>query len=115
MLILSACSSTDDTTTTAAPETTTEAVALDPIALNLGSILPQTGALASIIEALEQPIRMGVDEINAVSAGLVEVAYRDTGTDPAIASTNVDEFLTGEFNGVIGPAATTVTLGISIR
>jgi branched-chain amino acid transport system substrate-binding protein len=109
------------TTTTAAPATTTtvaetttteEMVALDPIALKLGSILPQTGALASIIEALEQPIRMGVEEINAVSAGLVEVAYRDTGTDAAIASTNVDEFLTGEFNGIIGPAATSVTLGI---
>ncbi len=64
VLVLSACSSTDDTTTTtqaaaattttAAPETTTttvaetttteEMVALDPIALKLGSILPQTAA-----------------------------------------------------------------------
>ena len=75
-LIASACGGTDDTTTTtAAPTTTeaqattttteaveetttTEAVALDPIALNIGSILPQTGALSSIIEALEEPLRI---------------------------------------------------------
>ncbi len=103
-----------ETTTTAAETTTTTEAAPEfaPIALNIGSILPQTGALAAIIEALEQPVRMGVEEINAVSPGLVSVTYADSGTDPNIASTNIDEFLTGSFQAIVGPAATGVTLGV---
>jgi branched-chain amino acid transport system substrate-binding protein len=103
-----------ETTTTAAETTTTTEAPPEfaPIALNIGSILPQTGGLASIIEALEQPIRMGVEEINAVSPGLVSVTYADSGTDPNVASTNIDEFLTGSFQAIIGPAATGVTLGV---
>jgi branched-chain amino acid transport system substrate-binding protein len=104
----------EETTTTGAEETTTTegAPAFTPTPVKLGSILPQTGGLAGIIEALEEPIRMGVDEINAVSPGLVDVTYADSGTDPAVASTNVDEFLTGGYNGILGPAATSVTLGV---
>jgi branched-chain amino acid transport system substrate-binding protein len=112
----------DTTTTTAAQETTTSAAeetttteappSFNAIPVKLGSILPQTGSLSAIISALEEPIRMGVDEINAVSPGLVEVIYADSGTDPAIASTNIDEFLTGGFNGILGPASTGVTLGV---
>jgi branched-chain amino acid transport system substrate-binding protein len=104
----------EETTTSAAEETTTTEAppAFNAIPVKLGSILPQTGGLSSIISALEEPIRMGVDEINAVSPGLVEVTYADSGTDPAIASTNIDEFLTGGFNGILGPASTGVTLGV---
>jgi len=102
-----------ETTTTEGETTTTAApVAFDPVPLKIGSILPQTGQLASIIEALEQPVRMGVDEINAVSPGLVEVTYSDSGTDPNVASTNIEEFLTGDYSAIVGPAATTVTLGV---
>ena len=111
----------EETTTTAAEETTTTegettttaaAVDFNPVPLKIGSILPQTGQLAAIIEALERPVRMGVEEINAVSPGLVEVTYSDSGTDPNVASTNIDEFLTGDFNAIVGPAATGVTLGV---
>lgn len=103
----------ETTTTTEAETTTTEApMAFEPIPLQIGTILPQTGQLAAIIEALEQPIRMGVEEINAVSPGLVEVTYQDSGTDPAIASANVDEFLTGEYQAILGAAASGVSLGI---
>jgi branched-chain amino acid transport system substrate-binding protein len=101
-----------ETTTTAGETTTSEPVAFTPIPLNIGAILPQTGALSSIVAALEEPIRMGVEEINAVSAGLVSVTYTDSGTDPAIASTNIDEFLTGSYHAIVGPAATGVTLGV---
>ncbi len=128
-LVASACGSSDDTTTTTqAPTTTaaaattteaveettttTEAVALDPIVVQLGTVLPQTGQLASIIEALEQPIRMGVDEINGVSAGLIAVDFADSGTDPNVASATVDQFLTGGHQGIIGAAASGVSLSI---
>jgi len=105
----------EETTTTEAVEetTTTEAVeALDPISLNIGTILPQTGGLSAIIDALEQPLLMGVDEINAVSAGLVSMDFVDSGQDVAIASTNIDQYLTGDHNAIIGPAASDVAVGV---
>jgi len=104
----------EETTTTAAEETTTTQAPpeFNPIPLKIGSILPQTGGLSAIVAALEEPIRMGVEEINAVSPGLVEVTYVDSATDPNVASTAIDEFLTGEYNAIVGPAATGVTLGV---
>lgn len=106
--------STEDTTTTSSGDTTTTAapVVFEPIPLQVGSILPQTGGLAAIIEALEQPIRMAESEINEVSPGLLSITYADSGTDPNVASTNIDEFLTGSYQAILGPAATGVTLGV---
>ena len=48
-------------TTTTEGETTTTAAMVDfsPVPLKIGSILPQTGQLAAIIEALEQPRQDG--------------------------------------------------------
>jgi branched-chain amino acid transport system substrate-binding protein len=104
----------EETTTTVAEETTTtEAMAeFEPIPVNLGSILPETGGLASIIDALENPIRMGVEEINAVEPGLVNVDFADSGTDPNVASANVDQFLGGGYNGILGAAASGVSAAI---
>ena len=81
---------------------------LEPIAMRIGAILPQTGALSSIIAALEEPLRMGAEEINAASDGLVTIDFTDSGTDPTIASQNIDQYLTGEHNAIIGPAASSV-------
>jgi branched-chain amino acid transport system substrate-binding protein len=103
---------TVEETTTTVEETTTTVVALDPIPLRLGTVLPQTGGLAVIIDALEQPIRMGVDEINGISAGLIAVDFADSGTDPNVASATVDQFLTGSHQGIIGAAASGVSLSI---
>jgi len=103
----------EETTTTVEETTTSEApVALEPVAVKIGTVLPQTGQLASIIEALENPIKMGSEEINAVSSGLVSVDYGDSGTDPNIASATVDKYLTGDYAGIIGAAASGVTLSI---
>ena len=107
---------TVEETTTTVEETTTSSteapMALEPIPIAIGTVLPQTGQLAPIIDALENPIKMGVDEINAVSPGLVTVEYGDSGTDPNVASTTVDRYLTGDFQGIIGAAASGVSLSI---
>ena len=107
---------TVEETTTTVEETTTSSteapMALEPIPIAIGTVLPQTGQLAPIIDALENPIKMGTDEINAVSAGLVTVEYGDSGTDPNVASTTVDRYLTGDFQGIIGAAASGVSLSI---
>ena len=49
--------------------------------------MPQTGGLSAIVAALEQPLRMGMDEINAVSPDLVAIDFVDDGTDATIVST----------------------------
>lgn len=85
---------------------------LEPIPMRIGAILPQTGALSGIIDALEEPLRMGAEEMNAVSDGLVTVDFVDDGTDNTIASQAIDQYLTGEHNAVIGPAASGVANAI---
>ena len=48
---------------------------------------------------------MGAEEMNAVSDGLVTVDFADDGTDNTIAAENVEQYLTGDHNAIIGPAA----------
>lgn len=48
---------------------------------------------------------MGEEEINAVSDGLVTIDFADDGTDDTVSSENVQQFLTGDYNAIIGPAA----------
>ena len=129
-MVVAACGGdTGDTTTTAGDTTTTEAAAdttttedmttttgamadFEPVPMVIGTLLPQTGQLAAIIDALEEPIRMGVEEINEAYADLVTLEHFDSGTDPNIASENVDQILTGDFNGMIGAAASGVSTAI---
>ena len=80
--------------------------------MRIGALIPQTGALSGIGSALEQPLLMGAAEINAVSDGLVTVDIADDGTDATIAGQAVDQFLTGDHNGIIGPAASGVATAI---
>ncbi|MFP3881726.1 MAG: ABC transporter substrate-binding protein [Actinomycetota bacterium] len=111
-----------ETTTTEAAETTTtedmttttegEATDFEPVPMAIGTLLPQTGQLAAIIDALEEPIRMGAEEINEYQDGLVTLEHLDSGTDPNVASENVDQLLTGDHHGIIGAAASGVSTAI---
>ena len=118
-LILAACSPAAESPSASAdaedspsPDASQPAANLDPIPMRIGAILPQTGALSGIIDALEEPLRMGAEEMNAVSDGLVTVDFVDDGTDATIASTAIDQYLTGDHNAIIGPAASGVANAI---
>jgi branched-chain amino acid transport system substrate-binding protein len=89
-----------------------QAANLEPIPMRIGALIPQTGTLSGIGPALEQPLLMGEEEINAVSDGLVTVDVADDGTDPTIAGQAVDQFLTGDHNAIIGPAASGVATAV---
>jgi len=106
--------------TTAAPETTGGTDTTGGAAggggagdgeLKIGYLLPQTGALSAIIDALLKPIEMGVEEINA-AGGQVSLTGADDGTDPAVGSTAVDGLLADNVDGIIGAAASSVTLAV---
>jgi branched-chain amino acid transport system substrate-binding protein len=114
-LVLAACTSESpgaSTADSASPSAAASLVAGDPIPMRFGALLPRTGGLSPIIDALEEPLRMAAEEINAVSADLVTVDFADDGTDSTVASQNVDQYLTGDHNAILGPAASGVAADI---
>jgi ABC-type branched-subunit amino acid transport system substrate-binding protein len=114
-LVLAACGPAASPSASAAASVAASASAaamLDHIPMRIGALIPQTGTLSGIGSALEQPLLMGADEMNAVSDGLVTVDVADDGTDPTIAGQAVDQFLTGDHNAIIGPAASGVATAI---
>lgn len=105
-------------TTTAPPETTTTEAppaALLEGQLTIGYVLPQTGGLASIFEALVKPIEMAVAEIDAIGDTTIRLIPSDSGTDPQVATVAVDQMLNDEVDAIIGPAATGVSLSVIDR
>ncbi len=101
-------------TTTTAAETTTTAGATppaDPGELVVGYVLPQTGSLSAIIDALVKPLEMGVEEINA-AGGQVTLIPGDSGTDPNVASATTDQLLADDVDVIIGAAGSSVSLSI---
>jgi len=101
-----------ETTTTAAETTTTAAAApADPGELVVGYVLPQTGSLSAIIDALVKPLEMGVEEITA-AGGQVSLIPGDSGTDPNVASATTDQLLADDVDVIIGAAGSSVSLSI---
>jgi branched-chain amino acid transport system substrate-binding protein len=111
-IILAACGTSASPSASALSSASQPAADLEHIPMKIGSMIPQTGALSGIVGALENAIKMGESEINAVEDGLVTVDFADDGTDDTISSTNVEQFLTGDYNAMTGPAATGNALAI---
>ena len=117
-VLLAACSSDEGQSPSAAasepaesepaasePAASEPAADLEPVPMTIGALVPQTGGLSGIVAALEEALRMGEEEINAVSDGLVTIEFADDGTDDTVSSENVQQFLTGDYHAIIGPAA----------
>ncbi|NIV89132.1 MAG: amino acid ABC transporter substrate-binding protein, partial [Actinobacteria bacterium] len=85
-----------------------------PVDMTLGYVMPQTGGLAVIVQALIQPIFMAVTEVNDSGIDL-RIIPGDSGTDGQVASVTVDRLLNDEVDGIVGPAATSVTLSVIDR
>lgn len=106
-----------DTSTTEADTTTTEADASADGAMGtdetllIGYVLPQTGGLSVIVDALVKPSEMAVEEINA-AGGNVALIPGDSGTDVNVASATVDALINDNASVILGPAGTSVTLGV---
>jgi ABC-type branched-subunit amino acid transport system substrate-binding protein len=104
-MVLAACTPSGGTSPSAPASAAESQAALEPIPMRIGALNPQTGGLSGIVGALEEALRMGQEEINAVSDGLVTIDFADDGTDDTVASENVQQYLTGDHNAIIGPAA----------
>lgn len=110
-LVASACgddddSASDDTTTT------TEASATDrgnvDGELKLGAMVPQTGDLNTIVESLQEPINIALQEINDAGGVLgkpVQLVEGDDGTSPTVAEATYAKLVnTDKVDAIIGPA-----------
>lgn len=119
-----------DTTTTASQSTTTEGettttggvdttmAAWEPLyegTLNLGYVLPQSGALAAIGPSVIEAVNMAVSEAEAAGNTNINVIPKDSGTDPQVAGVAVEELLNEGVSAIIGPAGTGVSLSVIDR
>jgi ABC-type branched-subunit amino acid transport system substrate-binding protein len=76
--------------------------------LRLGTLVPQSGDLAVIVESLQVPVDLAVQEINdagGVNDRPVEVVPGDDGTNPNVAQTTYAKLVnTDRVDAIIGPA-----------
>jgi branched-chain amino acid transport system substrate-binding protein len=83
-----------------------------PDPLNIGTLLPETGALAFLSEPLVLAVDMAIRDINwsgGVNGADVILTKGDSGTDPDIANTTVDRLLTEQVDAIVGAAASGIT------
>lgn len=106
------------TTTTEAPPETTEAPAFEALYdgdLTIGYVLPSTGGLSVIIDALVRPIEMAFAEMAEAGNSNIVVIPTDSGTDSQVASASVEKLINDEVDAIIGPAGTGVSLSVIDR
>jgi branched-chain amino acid transport system substrate-binding protein len=115
-LALAGCGSDSDAGSTPAATTSAAAAAVGDGVLKLGSLLPQTGSLASLGPPEDAGVALAVKEINAAGGVLgkpVTVDQSDSGdakTD--IASSSVDRLLSKKVDAIIGAASSAVSFNV---
>lgn len=76
--------------------------------LVLGSMVPQTGDLNTIVKSLQEPINIAVQEINDAGGVLgkpVKLIEGDDGTSPTVAEATYAKLVnTDKVNAIVGPA-----------
>ncbi len=118
-IALAACGGDDDDSASSASTTTTPKAAdrgnVDGT-LTVGALMPQSGDLAVIFDALHVPVTMAIDEINAaggVNGKPVVLKDADDGTSPDVAAQGLDTLLNSDKADVIvGPASSGTMEGI---
>jgi branched-chain amino acid transport system substrate-binding protein len=122
-MVLAACGdddeTTDDTSTTAGDDTTTTAAAAPTNegdgTLKIGYLLPSSGGLAILGPPMVEAVKMAVEEINAAGGVLgkdIELVGQDDGTDVDVANTAADQLLADDVDYIVGPAGSSVALGV---
>lgn len=107
-----------ETTTTEAPPDTTAAPAYEDLydgELTIGYVLPSTGGLSVIIDALVKPVELAFAEMAEAGNTNIVVIPTDSGTDAQVASAAVEQLINDEVDAIIGPASTSVSLSVIDR
>jgi len=102
-------------TTTTGAETTTTGAGRANGTLEIGTILPETGDLAFLGPPMINAVNMALADINAAGGVLgqpLELTPADDGTNADIASAAVDGHLAAGVDGIIGAAASSISLAV---
>ena len=101
-LILSGCSTTASTT----PSTTLD--------LKIGTILPQTGSLATLGPPAIEATNLAVKDINAANQGIkISITQKDSGdTSTNIATQSVTSLLASGVSAIVGAESSSVSLTV---
>ena len=104
-LVLSGCAATE-------PEE--PAGPTEQLTLKIGTILPQSGALAFLGPPEEAGVALAVQEVNDADLGItVEAIYRDSGdTTTDTATVSVTDLLSQDVSAIIGAASSGVSLTV---
>ena len=120
-LALAACGGDDDDDNASGSTSSTAATAADrgnvDGTLAIGALLPQSGDLAVIFNALHTPVTMAIDEINAAGGvngkPVVAEGRRRRHQSPTSPPSALDTLLTSDkVDAIVGPASSTTTDGI---
>ncbi len=109
-LILSGCAATP-----AAEDTTDEPTGpREDLTLNIGTILPQSGALAFLGPPEEAGVALAVQEINDAGLGIeINAIYRDSGdTTTDTATVSVTDLLSQDVSAIVGAASSGVSFTV---
>ena len=104
-LILSGCAATP------AEETPDEVGPREDLSLTIGTILPQSGALAFLGPPEEAGVALAVQDINEADLGIqVEAIFRDSGdTTTDTATVSVTDLLSQDVTAIVGAASSAVS------
>lgn len=83
--------------------------------LKVGTLLPQTGDLASLGPPMTEGIKLAVKQINDAGGVLgkpVELVEGDSGTNEQVASSQADELLRENVDAIIGAASSRISLSV---
>ncbi len=81
------------------------------VALRIGVVLPETGALSAYGVPMIASVRLAIEDITA-AGGNVEVIYADSGTDPDVANASVNRLLGEGAHVVVGAASSGISQAI---
>jgi branched-chain amino acid transport system substrate-binding protein len=107
-LVMSGCAPAE----TAEPDA--PAATAEQLTLKIGTLLPQSGALAFLGPPEEAGVALAVKEINDADLGItVEAVYRDSGdTTTDTATVSVTDLLSQDVTAIIGAASSGVSLTV---
>ncbi|MEA9984510.1 MULTISPECIES: ABC transporter substrate-binding protein [Subtercola] len=106
-LVLSGCASGGSTTSSSSSAGT-------GLTLNIGTILPQTGSLATLGPPAIEAVNLAAADINAANVGItVNVTQKDSGdTSTNIATQSVTSLLASNVSAIIGAESSSVSLTV---
>ncbi len=123
-LLFAACGDDDDeppvqeTPEATTPEPTEPPETAEPtesaperIALHIGVLLPETGAVGPLSAPAREAVKLAVADINAAGGGII-LSIADTATSPPVAREATGRLLAEGADVIIGPATSAVTQAV---